>query len=146
IAGNPAIEELGVVAYAGVPLITADGHALGSLCVADREPREWSTDDVRILGALATAAMKEIETRTLARATAALAAVLDQLADGVIVADAAGLLVLVNAAAAKLHGEATPGAPVKSYSDACAPLTLEGPPHQPTDLPLVRTASTGEPG
>src|SRR5437762_1866926 len=76
IAGNPAIEELGVVAYAGVPLITADGHALGSLCVADREPREWSTDDVRILGALATAAMKEIETRTLARATAALAAVL----------------------------------------------------------------------
>ncbi|HEU5318047.1 MAG TPA: ATP-binding protein [Chloroflexota bacterium] len=143
--GNAAIQELGVIAYAGVPLVTADGHALGSLCVADREPRAWSADDVRILSALATAAVKEIEARVLARATAALAAVLDQLADGVVVADVAGLLVLVNAAAARLHGAATAGDPVKSYSDACAPLTLDGPPHLPTDLPLVETAQTGQP-
>ena len=143
--GNPAIQDLGVVAYAGVPLVTADGHALGSLCVADRQPRAWSEDDVRILSALATAAVKEIEARMLARATAALAAVLDQLADGVVVADAAGLLVLANAAAARLHGAATPGAPVESYSAACEPFTLEGPPHLPTELPLVRTVHTGQP-
>ena len=39
---NPLVRELGLAAYLGVPLIDASGYALGSLCVADHRPREWT--------------------------------------------------------------------------------------------------------
>ena len=63
---NPAVRELGFVAYAGVPL-TSCGHALGSFCVIDQEPRAWSYDDVRTLKDLAECAMREIDLRTRLR-------------------------------------------------------------------------------
>jgi GAF domain-containing protein len=49
---NPAVRELNIVAYAGVPL-TLSGHALGTLCVIDCEPRAWSYDEVETLKDLA---------------------------------------------------------------------------------------------
>src|SRR4029450_853884 len=33
-----AFSELGVIAYAGIPLITSDGHVLGTFCAVDRQP------------------------------------------------------------------------------------------------------------
>src|SRR3954469_392006 len=62
-AGNPAIEDLGVIAYAAWPLLTADGNVLGSLCAIDSEPREWSDDDLEVLRDLAEAAVAELEGR-----------------------------------------------------------------------------------
>ena len=38
--------------YAGAPLITSDGHALGMLCVYDQIPRKWSPKEIEALGAL----------------------------------------------------------------------------------------------
>jgi len=61
VAGNLAVDDLGVVAYAGVPLVTADGHVLGSFCVIDTEPRTWSDDELEILEELAGSVMTEIE-------------------------------------------------------------------------------------
>ena len=49
VRGNPAIEELGVVAYAGVPLTDAGGRHLGALCAIDDQPKSWSEHDLEIL-------------------------------------------------------------------------------------------------
>jgi GAF domain-containing protein len=64
VRDNPAVAELGVVAYLGIPLIAADGHVLGSLCAIDHEPRAWTEDDVQTLGDLAASVVTEIELRT----------------------------------------------------------------------------------
>lgn len=56
-----AVRELGLRAYAGAPLWSPDGHAVGTLCVADLEAREWDEHQLRTLDDLA-----EIGTRELA--------------------------------------------------------------------------------
>ncbi|HEX5041887.1 MAG TPA: sigma 54-interacting transcriptional regulator [Candidatus Polarisedimenticolaceae bacterium] len=63
---NPAVAEHGVVAYAGIPLITSEGHAMGAFCVVEHAPREWKDEEVGILRALASAAVSEIELRGMA--------------------------------------------------------------------------------
>ena len=63
VATSGMVTELGVVSYAGVPLMTPDGHVIGTVCVADFEPREWSRDQIRLLEDLAAATITEIELR-----------------------------------------------------------------------------------
>jgi PAS domain S-box-containing protein len=62
-AGLGAVTELGMAAYAGVPLATRSGHILGSFCVASAAPRAWSAEEVETLRDLAAAVMTEIELR-----------------------------------------------------------------------------------
>lgn len=66
---NPAVEEMGIVAYAGIPLVTSDGHTIGSFCVIDHRPRLWSFDDIEMLQELAGCVMHEIEGRRLLQST-----------------------------------------------------------------------------
>ncbi|HZN54578.1 MAG TPA: sigma 54-interacting transcriptional regulator [Candidatus Polarisedimenticolaceae bacterium] len=66
VAHYPTIVELGVAAYAGIPLMSADGHALGTFSVVDSEPRDWTEHDLGVLRVLATCTMSEIELRCLA--------------------------------------------------------------------------------
>ena len=47
--------------------LTLSGHALGTLCVVDCEPRTWSYDEVQTLRDLAECAMREIDLRTRLR-------------------------------------------------------------------------------
>jgi PAS domain S-box-containing protein len=60
---NPLVRELGLAAYLGVPLIDASGYALGSVCVADHRPREWTPEQVAILTDLAGLVMAQIQLR-----------------------------------------------------------------------------------
>lgn len=53
------------IAYAGIPLVTSDGHAIGTFCVGDGKPRRWSEGELATLNELARAAMNEIELRLL---------------------------------------------------------------------------------
>lgn len=45
---NLSVRDLGVTAYAGVPF-TLGAQTLGSVCAIDREPRDWTTDDLELL-------------------------------------------------------------------------------------------------
>jgi PAS domain S-box-containing protein len=49
--------------YAGMPLITPDGHGLGTLCVMDYVPRELSPDQIEALRVLARETMTQLELR-----------------------------------------------------------------------------------
>jgi serine/threonine protein kinase len=53
--------------YAGVPLITAEGHNLGTLAVADTRPRPMSPSEIASLEDLAAMALHEMELRRAAR-------------------------------------------------------------------------------
>ena len=60
---NPMVTLEGVRCYAGIPLITSKGHAIGTFCVAGGTPRDFSDDDLDVLRRLARSAMTRIEAR-----------------------------------------------------------------------------------
>jgi hypothetical protein len=63
----PGVAMFGIVACLGVPVITRAGAALGSLCVYDFVPREWTADDVEALSALSDGVAAEFENATAQR-------------------------------------------------------------------------------
>lgn len=65
---SPAIRDLNVIAYAGVPLATDDGDVLGSFCAIDSKPRTWTRSDLETLNQFADSAMAHINSRTAAAA------------------------------------------------------------------------------
>jgi tRNA A-37 threonylcarbamoyl transferase component Bud32 len=65
---NPLVAgDFGLQFYAGVPLRTPDGHNLGTFCILDREPREFSAEDTRTLEDLAAIVMNDLEMRLQSR-------------------------------------------------------------------------------
>ncbi|CAH0999147.1 Adaptive-response sensory-kinase SasA [Neolewinella maritima] len=54
-------DDPNVIFYAGVPLVSPEGHALGSLCVIDRKPRELSAHQLDLLLRLGRQAEKLLE-------------------------------------------------------------------------------------
>ena len=60
---NPSVAAMGVRAWAGFPLLAPDGEVLGSFCVVDTKPREWTARDLEVLRTLSEAASREIALR-----------------------------------------------------------------------------------
>jgi len=61
VADNPAVDELNVIAYIGMPLLSREGEVLGALAAIDGRPRPWSRRDERILRGLAETAVARLE-------------------------------------------------------------------------------------
>lgn len=79
---NPSIESMGVAAWAGFPIRTPDGEILGTFCVADTLPRDFTPHDLQVLETLSHAVAGEI----------ALRGALDDAKDATAQAQAASLL------------------------------------------------------
>jgi len=63
-AQNPLVTgKPGIRFYAGAPLITLEGHALGTLCVIDYVPRKLSCEEKEALLALSQHVMAQLEMR-----------------------------------------------------------------------------------
>ena len=61
---NPLVTgEPGIRFYAGAPLQTDEGHNLGTLCLIDRLPRQFSAGQVQLLEDLAELVLRELNLR-----------------------------------------------------------------------------------
>ena len=61
---NPlVVSEPNIRFYAGAPLITEDGYALGTLCVVDRAPRQMTAEQKDALRALSRLVLAQMEFR-----------------------------------------------------------------------------------
>ena len=63
LKSNSAISDLGVIAYAGMPLKSADGQRLGSFCVIDSKARQWGDEEIRVLRCMANCVETEIASK-----------------------------------------------------------------------------------
>ncbi|MDX3855073.1 GAF domain-containing protein [Streptomyces sp. AK02-01A] len=62
-AGNALVDEIGIRSYLGAPLIDRTGMALGTVCVADTEPRRWGRPGLDTIKSFAAELMSQIYRR-----------------------------------------------------------------------------------
>ncbi|MDT7573989.1 MAG: hypothetical protein QOH17_322, partial [Pseudonocardiales bacterium] len=63
VGDNLAVPDLGVIAYAGMPLTDQAGRVLGSLCAIDVVPRAWTAAELRTLERIAQACAVDLRLR-----------------------------------------------------------------------------------
>ncbi|MCJ2079838.1 putative bifunctional diguanylate cyclase/phosphodiesterase [Methylobacterium sp. J-090] len=116
--------------YAGIPLRTPSGHAIGTLCLVDTKPKEYfSAIDLQTLDELAKLALDRLELRRLEVADRSSQSRFRHIAatspDGIICADAQGFITFWNGSAEALFGHSAAeaaGQPV----DLIVPERLRG--------------------
>ncbi len=64
-ASRSLVQQCGIRAYLGVPLLTSDGHCLGTLAVMDLAPRSFSSKEIKFLEVTARWTMSEFERQRL---------------------------------------------------------------------------------
>jgi PAS domain S-box-containing protein len=111
-ADNPFVtDDPWVRFYAGHPLLTGDGSAIGTLCIIDRAPRTFSEADRSLLSDLARLVEDELSSVELGRAMEALAVsearvqgILDSVAEAVATFGSDGRVLSFNPAGEKMFG------------------------------------------
>lgn len=142
-----------VAASVTVPLLIA-GHTVGVASWEVYSERSFTPALIafaQALAAPAAAALRtaelflslETERRSAAREALRFGAVLDQMADGVIVVDSNGRLERSNSAAQELLGEELADSPVEEWPARFDLVSVEGRPLSPAEFPLTR-AMRGE--
>jgi len=106
VSGGPKIRF-----YAGAPLHSPEGERIGTLCIIDDQPRQFSKAELSLLRDLADCAEGEFSRTDLLRTAQSsrdqeqrIQALVDTIVDGIIVIDAKGRIQTLNPAAVALFG------------------------------------------
>lgn len=67
VMDHSAIESLGMISYLGMPLTLSDGKRLGSFCVYNKTPHEWTETEVSIVKELSEIVIREIDLKAQVR-------------------------------------------------------------------------------
>ena len=139
------IKELGIGAYLGVPMTTADGEVLGVLCSVDRHARDWSDAQIEVAEGLAAAVITEIGLRSTIAAAARQAeerqAIVASALDCIVTMDADGIVRDFNPAAERTFGYTSEEAIGRRLGDLIVPPELR----ELHERGLRRYLDTGEP-
>ena len=112
---NPAIRDLGVIAYLGTPIRDDEGLVLGSFCVIDTVSRKWTAEQISRMNDLSESIMSEVRLRKQievmkngrderAVIESRLRTVIDSSADGIITLDERGYIIDLNPSVQRLLG------------------------------------------
>jgi GAF domain-containing protein len=64
LLANPLVSgSFGLRFYAGAPIVTEDGYAIGTVCVVDKKPRTFSEPEKQMLQEFARTVMQELDIR-----------------------------------------------------------------------------------
>lgn len=164
-ADSPTIQaDLEIRFYAGAPLRTAEGHAVGALCVMDRVPRRLDPEQKAALEALARQVISQLELgRTVAalrhamvlqlemeevirESEAHLRRVIETSPEAMVLINRGGHLTFANAAAERVLGLSRDTITSRSHQDAAFEITLpDGTPFPRERLPFVQVMNTRAP-
>ncbi len=153
---NLAVPDLGVVAYAGIPLILSSGEVLGSFCVVDTKPREWSGDDIAALTDIAASVLSEIELRqasararrdadAAAQAKLERTALLNAVGQGVYGVDLDGRCTFINRAALDMLGYELDEVLGRNMHELIHHTRPDGSLFSQEECPLVQSFKTARP-
>jgi PAS domain S-box-containing protein len=151
---SPALAELGMFAYAGIPLTLQNGIVIGSFCVIDHRPRQWTPQEVGVLQDLAHFAVTEIELRVAFRETRRQAleiererqiqsTLLETTTEGICSIDIEGVCTFINLAGARLLGYKASDLLGKRMHSLLHHSGLDGVPLSDDDWPIRRAFETG---
>jgi PAS domain S-box-containing protein len=149
VCDSPAIAELDVVSYLGIPLLGDGDEALGSFCVIDGRPRQWTDAEIGILRDLAASVITEIQLRTeliqrtrldeaLRHSAEQLRGAFDFAAVGIALVGLDGRFLKVNRALCEAVGYPEEELLALTFQDITHPEDLEG------DLKLVQQLLDGQ--
>lgn len=67
---NPLVDgEPGIRSYAGIPIVSPDGHRVGMMCVMDGAPHDWTPGELAVLEELSREVSRELWPAPTARAS-----------------------------------------------------------------------------